>query len=40
MGIEKSMNSVTLDEVLHLCNIHKYFETSYLRKRLVGKKIY
>ncbi len=34
MGIKKSMNSVTLDEVLHLRNIHKYFETSYLRKKI------
>lgn len=27
MGIEKSMNSVTLDEVLQLSNFHKYIET-------------
>ncbi len=34
MGIEKSMNSVTLDEVLQLSNFHKYFETLYLRKKI------
>lgn len=33
MGIEKSMNSVTLDEVLHLCNSNKYL-LPYLWKKI------